>query len=292
MSIKDLLGQKPVVTHDEVTAFLEAERPRKARTRESLLAYYFRTRRLVRIRRGLYAVVPHGADPETFQVDPHLVAARSAPDATLGYHTALEFHGKAHAPFHEFHFLTAKQRRPFSFRSCRFRPVLFPKALRERRKVHYATKSVPRDGIKVRVSTLERTLVDLLDRPDLAGGWEELWHSVTSIEFFDLDEVVSYALLLDNATTVAKVGFFLEQHRERLMVEESHLGRLRKYRPRQPHYLDRGDRTGRLLPQWNLIVPEIMLDSSRTDDEDLKNRIASHPGLQWKAVNVREHKGG
>jgi len=29
-----------------------------------------------------------------------------------------------------------------------------------------------------------------------------------------------------------------------------------------------------------------------TDDQDLKNRIATHPGLQWKAVNVRERKGG
>ncbi|MHC4980567.1 MAG: hypothetical protein ACYTGT_16385, partial [Planctomycetota bacterium] len=29
-----------------------------------------------------------------------------------------------------------------------------------------------------------------------------------------------------------------------------------------------------------------------TADEDLKKRIATHPGLQWKAVNVREHKGG
>ncbi|MHC5006146.1 MAG: type IV toxin-antitoxin system AbiEi family antitoxin domain-containing protein [Planctomycetota bacterium] len=262
MAFKELLNQKPVLTHEEVTAFLEKERPRKARTRDSLLAYYLRTQRLVRIRRGLYAVVPLGAAPETFHVDPHLVAAQSAPDATLGYHSALEFHGKAHAPFHEFYFLTAKQRRPFSFRSYRFRPILFPKALRDRRKVHYATKSVPRDGVTVRVCTLERTLVDLLDRPDLAGGWEELWHSVTSIEFFDLDEVVSYALLLDNATTAAKVGFFLEQQRERLMVEESHLGRLQEHRPRQPHYLDRDDRTGRLLPQWNLIVPKVVLDSS------------------------------
>ena len=29
-----------------------------------------------------------------------------------------------------------------------------------------------------------------------------------------------------------------------------------------------------------------------TDDEELKKRIATHPGLRWKAFNVREHKGG
>ncbi len=266
MTIRELLSKKPVLTHAEVNAFLEQERPRADRTRASLLAYYLRTGRLVQIRRGLYAVVPPGADPESFSVDPHLVAACSAPDGTLGYHTALEFHGKAHSVFHEFYFLTATQRRQYSFRSYRFRPVVFPRALRDARKVHYATKSVSREGVSVRVTTLERTLVDLLDRPDLAGGWEELWQSVTSIEFFDLDVVVSYALLLGNATTVAKVGFFLEQHRERLMVEESHLGRLQEHLPRQPHYLDRDDRTGRLLPQWNLIVPEVVLSSSWSEE--------------------------
>jgi len=39
--------------------------------------------------------------------------------------------------------------------------------------------------------------------------------------------VVEYALLFDNATTAAKVGFFLEQHREYLMIEKKHLKELR-----------------------------------------------------------------
>jgi hypothetical protein len=45
-------------------------------------------------------------------------------------------------------------------------------------------------------------LVDVLDRPDLSGGWEEIWRSLETIEYFDLDEIVAYARLLDNATTI------------------------------------------------------------------------------------------
>lgn len=63
-------------------------------------------------------------------------------------------------------------------------------------------------GVDLRVTSLERTLVDVLDRPDLSGSWEEIWRSLESIEFFDLDQVITYALLLGNATTAAKVGFF------------------------------------------------------------------------------------
>ena len=108
---------------------------------------------------------------------------------------------------------------------------------------------------------LERTLVDLFDRPDLGGGVEEVWRSLAAVEFFDLEAVTEYALLLGNATTVAKVGFFLEAHRERLMVSDAHLARLRRHRPRQPHYLEKRDSgKARLVAGWNLVVPESVMD--------------------------------
>ena len=104
---------------------------------------------------------------------------------------------------------------------------------------------------------LERTLVDLFDRPDLGGGFEEVWRSLATVECFELDAVTEYAALLGNATTVAKVGFFLEAHRERLMVSDAHLARLRRRRPRQPHYFEKRDAgKGRLAARRNLVVPD------------------------------------
>jgi predicted transcriptional regulator of viral defense system len=103
--------------------------------------------------------------------------------------------------------------------------------------------------------------VDVLDRPDLGGGWEEIWRSLELVEFFDLDRVIEYALLLGNATTAAKVGLFLEQHRDVLMVEDKHLQPLRERRPRSPHYLERQQKKARrLVAEWNLIVPQRILD--------------------------------
>ncbi len=73
------------------------------------------------------------------------------------------------------------------------------------------------------MTSLERTLVDVLVRPDLGGGWEEVWCSLESAEYFDLEQVTDYTLKLRSAAAVAKVGFFLEQHRDALMVEEFQL---------------------------------------------------------------------
>ena len=84
-----------------------------------------------------------------------------------------------------------------------------------------------------------------------------------SVEFFNLDNVVEYTLLLDNATTASKVGFFLDQHSESLMVEKRHLQALRERRPRQPHYLDRNGRgPGNLVADWNLVVPTEVTERS------------------------------
>ena len=120
-----------------------------------------------------------------------------------------------------------------------------------------------RDNVDVRVTTLERTLVDVLDRPEVSGTWEEIWHSLASVEFFDLSRVVQYVEYLGNATTSAKVGFFLSQHREALMVDSQTLAALKEMLPKQPHYMDRGMRSGcRLVSEWNLLIPPEILDRS------------------------------
>lgn len=138
----------------------------------------------------------------------------------------------------------------------------FPKKLTASANQLFAVKEVDRAGLSDRVTSLEHTLVDVLDRPDLGGGWEEIWRSLEVVEFFDRDVVIEYTLLRENATTAAKVGLFLEQHQEALMVERSPLESLRALRPCMPHYLVRSHRGGRLVPEWNLVVPLEVLERS------------------------------
>jgi predicted transcriptional regulator of viral defense system len=253
---------RPVFTYADFAAAIDRT-ARSKRTLDSLLSYYVETGRIVRVRRGLYLAVPPGADPAKCPLDPYLVAAKLTEDAVLAYHTALEFHGRARSVMERFHYLTARRSRPLEFRGLRFRAVPFPKALRDAGRESLGVKTAERRDVDLRVTTLERTLVDLLDRPDLGGGWEEIWLSFESVEFFDIDRVVEYALALDNATTAAKVGFYLQSHREPLMVAEEHLKRLRDRRPKEPHYLERRSRKpARLAPEWNLMVPAEILDRS------------------------------
>lgn len=257
----DFFATHPVFTSDEFAAFHQRYGSGHSATRQSLLGYHESQGRILRIRRGLYAVVPPGSDPNTAPVDPYLVAAKLTPDATLAYHTALELHGYAHSAFEQYLFLTETSARAMTFRSHGFRPVRVPRALREHQRDSFGIQTTDRMGLDVRVTTPERTCVDVLDRPDLAGSWEEVWRSIESVPYFDLDQMIEYALLLDRATTVAKLGYFLESNAKRLMVEQRHLDDLRARMPKAPHYVDRGSRHGhRFVGAWNLVIPKALAD--------------------------------
>lgn len=263
MKIQEFFATRPVFTYEEFAHFLAERNSLNVKTRWSLLRHYTETGRILRVRRGLYVTVPAGLSPKSCPVDPYLVAAKMTKDAVLAYHTALELHGKAYSVYQQSLYLTRLASRPLTFRGHRYRGLLFPKALRAKKQESFGVELVDRAGMDVRVTSLERTLVDVLDRPFLSGGWEEVWRSLEAVEFFALDKVTEYAFLLGNATTTAKVGFYLEQHRDALMVEDTYLDRLRDHKPKKPHYMVRKRRkSGRLVAGWNLVVPEEILERS------------------------------
>ncbi|MDY0043011.1 MAG: type IV toxin-antitoxin system AbiEi family antitoxin domain-containing protein [Desulforhabdus sp.] len=263
MKTDEFLQQHAVFTVEELDRFLSQRGSGNPNTRRSLLTYYRKKGRILPIRRGLYATVPAGGDPTSIPVDPYLVAAKLTPDAVLAYHSALEFHGKAYSVHTRLHYVSASKSMPLIFQAHEFIRAPVPATLQAKGAEMFGVTRRNRSGVELRVTSLERTLVDVLDRPDLSGSWEEIWRSLESIEFFDLDQVVAYVLLLENATTAAKVGFFLDQHKEVLMVEDVHLEPLRRLRPRQPLYFVRGKRSGcRWVGDWNLMIPVEILSRS------------------------------
>ncbi len=256
----DFFATHPVFTHEEFVAAHAAGGRRSLHTSHNALAQQVAAGHLLRVRRGLYATVPRGLEPGAAAVDPYLVATKLAEDAVVAYHAALQFHGKACSLSNRYACLTRRRARPFRFREAEFVPVQVPAALRARLDAGGGIVEQRHAGGLVRVTTLERTLVDVLDAPDHGGGWEEIWRSLESVEVFDLDAVVAHALTLGSALTIARVGFYLEQHREVLMVEDRHLEALRAHAPAQPRYLERRRRErGKLVARWNLVVPERVL---------------------------------
>lgn len=259
MKLDDFFALHKVFTFKELELSLSSNKDSsvKSSTLYNLLTYHQNQGHILRIRRGLYYSLPKGLDPTHCPVDPFLVASKMAEDAVIAYGSALDLHGKLHTIQSRVVYLTKKRvMASFDFRDIKYQAVAIPSALKVASQETFGVQPMDRLGQQVLVTSLERTLVDVLDRPYLCGSWEEIWLSLESIEYLDMDQVLKYALLLANSTTIAKLGFFLETHRETLMIPEHYLEELRKHCPVKPHYMDRNQsEPQKMVSKWNLVVP-------------------------------------
>lgn len=80
-------------------------------------------------------------------------------------------------------------------------------------------------------------------------------------EYLDTDKVLEYLKILDNATTAAKVGFFLQSNIGIINIHSGFLDELKKMIPASPHYMvRRSDEESKFAGEWNLVVPKYLWD--------------------------------
>ncbi len=244
-----------------VEEFAAARKETKRVSQHALLSHHVSMGRLLHVRRGLYAVVPEGFTADSYIVDPFLIAAKATDDAIVAYRSALALHGYSYSVHNSMTYLTAKRESTkFDFQGTDFVGATQPKALMAQGKESSLVDLVDRAGMDIRVTSLERTLVDCFDRLDLAGGIEEAWRSLEAISYLNIKPLFDYLALLDSAVTTAKVGLFLDMNKERLHLSEKDIETLRGRRPKTATYMFRSERTGKLVHDWNLIVPENILE--------------------------------
>ena len=254
MKIKHFFETHPVFRYEEFTDFMRSQKVTRPEGWRQKLSYHQKAGHLVHIRRFLYAVKSTTSD--TQWLDPYLIASKAAPDSIIAYHTALELHGIAYTTFNEFLLLTSRRITPFSFETQRFKPVMQPIALIKNESTDFATETVMREGVHVKLTTIERTIVDIFSRPDFGGGWEEIFRSLDNVTQFDADKAVKYALLLGKATTISMLGYFFEQRPAHLAVDKKYIDQLLQYIPKKPHYISRAPRSqGKYIKKWQLIIP-------------------------------------
>ena len=250
------LANHRLFTREELAAALPG---RATATLDAHLVRWQRQGRIVRVKQGLYLrQEPAGSGGPAPLPDFVALAARMAPDAAAAYHTALEAHGCAQSVFERLTFVTWTRTRAVEFLGRRLAPVRPRALLRAKGGGEAWIERLDRAGLEVRVTSLERTLADVLDRPSLAGGVEEVWRSLLAVPALDPQALLDYVETLDNRTLAARVGFFLETRRAELAVPERLLDRLQDHAPRHPVYLDRV-RGGTLKPRWRLIVPDALV---------------------------------
>ncbi|MDE2790146.1 MAG: hypothetical protein OXI81_06955 [Paracoccaceae bacterium] len=245
----------PVFRRDEYAAAV-GRRPQD-RVVTAMLAQHLQAGNIRRIARGVFASVPKHADAATWPVDRFLAASRLRHGGVIAYHSALELQGFAFTEWNDVQVIAHGG------------PGLFEAAGFACRFVRPPRGFTPPDGImamdrlgqEVRVTTIERTIADLFDRYNLAGGAEELFNSLDLVVRIDAPTLVRYVRALGKATAAGAVGFWLERERKRLGVPDAALKKFRTLMPDQPRYaLGAKSGEGKTAKGWNVILPVDVLE--------------------------------
>lgn len=260
MDIKHFFYTHPVFRYETFKTFMEGQGASRDASIHQALNYYRARGKIISIRRLLYAVQ---SEIEQTYVDPYLVAANAVSGAVISHHTALELHNLAYTTFQELTYLSHVNSKYFAFQQQLYRPVSFPKILCEKDHALFGVESIQRNNMTIQVTSVERTLVDVLDRPDLAGGWEEVIRSLEYLINFNPQHAIDYALLLNKANTIAKLGYFFEQRPKHLAIDNKYIIQLLPHIQKQPYYLDSNQKRkgqGAYVEKWRLIVPRYITE--------------------------------
>lgn len=263
MTVEKFFYDHPVFRYEEFALFKSEHGAIKAISVNTALTYYVKSGRIKPIRRKLYAVVPPNQSIASVSVDPYLVAGKATQDAVIAYHSALELLGAAYSSFGQLTYITQQKSKPFEFDGHWYQSVALPKALQQKQVTDIYVDTFNRQGVDIRVTNPARTFVDVLDRVELCGGWEEVFRSISSLAVLNIDQVIDYCLMLNNSRLNAKVGYFLSQRQDAFAVTEQQLSPLLAGKPKVAQYIP-GAATEQfqLVKPWNIYLPLSVINQS------------------------------
>jgi len=257
MNYKEFFNSHPVFTIEELRSALKKE---KITSIHNNLKYHLKKGRIRNIKRGVYYAIPEGSSPDKFQPDCILVASRLSKEAVIGFHSALEIMGYGHSVYHRFYYYSPFRKRNFSFKDNDYISVKVPEKLKAKKLEKFGVEEKYYHNLSIKFTNRERTFVDCLDRPNYGGEIEEVYRCIEKYPYLNFKEVLDYLDVLGKAVLYAKVGFFLQQHRQQFYVEEECLEKLKNKKPSSIVYFTPQRKKGRLIKEWNLVVPEIVIE--------------------------------
>ncbi len=204
---------------------------------------------LMRLKRGLYYIIPYEKEPETFMPDWHIIAEHLVKNTNhyIGYYSALQIHNLITQPSLKEQIVVSKQIRPSTIG---VKNVTF-QFIYHNENHFFGFKKIWIDSFnKVYCSDLEKTFIDCLFKPDYAGGIVEvakaIYISKNQIKFNKLFE---YAVRFKSQAVIKRLGFLLEI----LEIETDIIQKLHKLKTTSYVLLDTElPKSGKMISRWSI----------------------------------------
>lgn len=229
-------------------AFLVLPQSRESALKE-LLSDMTKRGLLMRLKKGLYYIIPYEKDAETFMPDWHLIAQCLVNDADhyIAYYSALQIHSLITQPSLKEQVVVSKQIKPSILK---IKEIPFQFIYHNPKHFFGMKKAWIDDFNKVICSDLEKTIIDCLYKPDYAGGIVEIARAIyVSKDKIDFSKLLEYVKKFDSKAVIKRLGFLLEL----LEIETEIINSLQKLKTASYVLLDTElPKTGRMISRWSI----------------------------------------
>ena len=195
------------------------------------------------IRRDFYAVISLETEqpiPNRFQI-----ASRAADDACVSHHSAFEYYGYANQVFYTVYATTQKHVRPFSYDGVDYRFV-----------ASKGSAGVVDSEDGVRVTSIERTVIDCIADFDKCGGLEELLRCLTLVPSLSADKLFVVLEQYGHGKLYQKAGYILEAFKDDLALPDSFFSVCEDRISDSKVYLTAEHEDFMLQKKWKLYAPD------------------------------------
>lgn len=221
----------------------------KKSTLRELLSNMTRRGLLMRLKDGVYYIIPYEANAENFMPDWHLIAENLVNNAQfyIGYYSALQIHNLITQPSLKEQIVVSKQIRPsiIKIKNVSFQFIYHNESH------FFGAKKIWIDNFnKVQCSDLEKTIIDCLFKPNYAGGIVEVARAIyISKEKIKFDTLLDYTKKFNSQAVIKRLGFLLEL----LEINNNIIEKLQKAKTASYVSLDTElPKSGRMISRWSI----------------------------------------
>ncbi|MHB1395115.1 MAG: type IV toxin-antitoxin system AbiEi family antitoxin domain-containing protein [Clostridia bacterium] len=241
MDVYNQLAKYPVFTIDEVEKLTG-----NSKTAYSQLDRLMKKGLIKKVRKNIYSVI----NPVTGQIvaTRYQIACAVTDTAYISHHSAFEYYGLANQVFYEIYVSSETKFNTFEYDHVTYKYV----ASRMQEGIVEAKNTTG-----VRITDLERTVIDSIRDYNKIGGFEELLNCLEGIDYLDEAKLLRYLEVYNTQGLYQRVGYLLQHYQKEMQLSNNFIECCKEKIGKSRRYL-LNDSNERSIynSEWELMVPE------------------------------------
>jgi predicted transcriptional regulator of viral defense system len=175
------------------------------------------------------------------------IASSITSSSCVSHHTAFEYYGIMNQVYYDVYVSTQTSFRDFIFDRYYYHCITTP---------FTDEIETPEYSGGIRVTSLERTVIDSIKSMDKISGPEELLEILQICPKLDETKLKKYISLYDNQFLWQKTGFLLSRFKDQLGISEEFLNTCKQNSGKSHRYISSDINNGKYDSDWQLVVSE------------------------------------